>query len=600
MIKNSKSSKVTFKEFLSIQIWSFKLNFKISGFKFIFYLIANALTYLQSLVFPFFFAKVLDEIISAKELVVPSWDRILFYLIIYFGIDLFFSALHLYRGHLDTVISDEIFRDSKMHMAKSLHLAGIEKLENPEIANIIQRADEHLYALDNQRSSFSNFFAHIISLMTQVTVIYSFAPIFIPVFIIFIIPRTLVDRYYMKKLWQHSKDKTEENRSSEDSASCVREPRYIFEVLITNTLHYFQNRYLSFENEFIKHKNHIRKVWFIKYYFFEATINLIRFFSNLYIIKEFFINKITIGQVTFYINILGQFLSSLERLASSYTNLFERAQRISEIKTIFELEHEKDGNIKIDLLTKGPEINFKDVNFSYPSSKKLVLKNINLFIKRGEKIAIVGHNGAGKTTLVKLICRFYRPTSGEIDINGMPLDNLVRENWHQNIGALFQEYNTYGNLTVAENLALSKTIDYKKVKEALLQADAYEFVKKLPQKEKQILSERYKGGTKLSTGQWQKIAVARFFYRNSPLVIFDEPTASIDAQSEKKIFDRIYKFFKNKTVIIISHRFSTVRNADRIIVIHDGEIVEEGSHQVLMKKDGLYAQSFKLQAEGYI
>jgi len=599
MINKNSLNKVSFKDFVQIQIWSIKISYQISGLKYVIYVIANSLSFLQGLIFPFFFAKILDEIVIAKTFTVPSWDKIFFYLAIYFEIDLFFSALNLYKNHLDSIISDEVHRDSKMFLAKSLNLAGVSKLENPEIANIIQRADEHLYSLDNQRSSFSNFFANIVSIFTQMIVIYSFAPIFIPLFILFIIPRTLVDRYYMKRLWQHVKDKTEENRSAEDSAAFVREPKYIFEVLITNTLSYFQNRFLKFENEFIKNRSHIRKVWYIKYYFFEAIINITRFLSNVYIIREFFINKITLGQVTFYINILGQFLSSLERLASNYTNLFERAQRLSEIKTIFELSPEDDGKVKIDLLSKGPEILFENVNFSYPSSKKLILKNINLFIKRGEKVAIVGHNGAGKTTLVKLICRFYRPISGEIKINGTSLNDLNRESWYKNIGALFQEYNTYGNLTVSENLALDEKIDKSKVTRALKEADAYEFVKNLDHKEKQILSERFKGGTKLSTGQWQKIAVARFFYRNSPLVIFDEPTASIDAQSEKKIFDRIYKFFTNKTVIIISHRFSTVRNADRIIVLNNGEIVEEGSHQALMKKDGLYAQSFKLQAEGY-
>ena len=144
-----------------------------------------------------------------------------------------------------------------------------------------------------------------------------------------------------------------------------------------------------------------------------------------------------------------------------------------------------------------------------------------------------------------------------------------------------------------------KKVDNDKVKRAAKDADAYEFIQDFPDQFDQLLNEKMKGGIRPSSGQWQKIAIARFFYRNAPLVIFDEPTAAIDAVSEYNIFNKIYKFFENKTVIIISHRFSTVRNADRIIVIEKGQVIEEGSHEKLMAKDGYYAKSFRLQAEGY-
>lgn len=594
-----KENKVSFKEFLSIQIWSLKISFEVSGFKYLLYLIFNSLNYIQSLIFPFIFAKTIDEVIKAKELAVPVWDKIIFYLFLSFFFTTIFSIVSLYKSFLSRLVYWEISRASRLNFSTRLHNAGVARLENYELANTIQRVDENLYSIQNQSEDVSNYIASIFTLVTQSIIIYQFQPLFLIIFAVVVFPIMILDRYYIKKLWLLTKSTTEQSRSAFDSLSYVSEPRYMIEVLVTNTMKYFQNMFAEFDRMLVRERLRIRKVWFTESVFLDFFKNIARVGSIIFVIKEFLIDRITLGQVTFYTNIFGQYISSLESMVSQYVALFERAQKLSEIKTIFELEPEKDGKIKIDLLTKGPEILFENVNFSYPTSKKLALKNINLHIKRGEKIAIVGHNGAGKTTLVKLICRFYRPQSGEIKANGIPINDLTRESWHKNIGALFQEYNTYGNLTVAENLALDSKIDKKKVRDALKEADAYEFVNKLPKKENQILSERFKGGTKLSTGQWQKIAVARFFYRNSPLVIFDEPTASIDAQSEKKIFDRIYKFFNNKTVIIISHRFSTVRNADRIIVVHDGEIIEEGSHQTLMKKNGIYADSFKLQAEGY-
>ncbi|KKT69349.1 MAG: ABC transporter, ATP-binding/permease protein [candidate division WWE3 bacterium GW2011_GWB1_44_4] len=253
-------------------------------------------------------------------------------------------------------------------------------------------------------------------------------------------------------------------------------------------------------------------------------------------------------------------------------------------------------------LKEGPKIALDNVSFSYPNSEKRVLNNVSLTIQAGEKVAIVGHNGAGKTTLVKLLCRIYQPTNGKIVVNVDNLSSLALPSWYQNIGVLFQEFNTYPQLSVKENIYIgnaSEQVDEVAIRLAAQSADAAAFIDEFPAKFDQILSEKFKGGIRPSTGQWQKLAIARFFYRNAPLVIFDEPTASIDAVSEYNIFNRIYDFFKQKTVIIISHRFSTVRNADRIIVLDHGEIVEEGTHAALMSNNGYYAKAFTLQAKGY-
>jgi ABC-type multidrug transport system fused ATPase/permease subunit len=262
----------------------------------------------------------------------------------------------------------------------------------------------------------------------------------------------------------------------------------------------------------------------------------------------------------------------------------------------------KDGDIALPRLETPPEIEFKDVKFSYPNSKEIIFANFNLKINSGEKVAIVGPNGAGKSTLTKLIARLYDPQEGEILINQKDLKELKIDDWYKNMGLLFQDFKIYDPLTVEENIYIGKSVkplDKKKVIEASKNADAYKFIQKYPKKFNTFMNDRYEGGIQPSKGQKQKIAIARFFYRNAPLAIFDEPTSAIDAESEYKIFNRIYDFFKNKTVIIISHRFSTVRNADRIIVLDEGKIIEEGSHKELIAMNGKYAKAFRLQAEGY-
>ncbi len=170
------------------------------------------------------------------------------------------------------------------------------------------------------------------------------------------------------------------------------------------------------------------------------------------------------------------------------------------------------------------------------------------------------------------------------------------------MGVLFQDFNFYDSLTVEDNIFIGKSVknkDKKRLIEASRNADAHDFIKKYKRGYQTIMSERYKGGIKPSKGQEQKIAIARFFYRDAPFAIFDEPTSAIDADAEYRIFNRIYNFFDNKTVMIISHRFSTVRNADRIIVVRDGKIIEEGTHKELIEKDKVYADNFRKQAQGY-
>jgi ABC-type multidrug transport system fused ATPase/permease subunit len=246
-----------------------------------------------------------------------------------------------------------------------------------------------------------------------------------------------------------------------------------------------------------------------------------------------------------------------------------------------------------------PKIEFKNVFFKYPNGPN-VLKDVSFVVEPGESIALVGANGAGKSTIIKLICRFYDATGGEILINGINIKNLKLANWYAHMGTLFQDFVHY-YLTVRDNIILGdpEKQDDRLVLEAAKKADAYEFIQKLPKKFDQILGREYEDGEELSVGQWQKLAIARAFYQSSPLLILDEPTSAIDAEAEYEIFNNLEKEYKNKTLILVSHRFSTVRNANKIFVIEDGQIKESGTHKSLLKLDGKYARMFKAQAEGY-
>lgn len=249
-----------------------------------------------------------------------------------------------------------------------------------------------------------------------------------------------------------------------------------------------------------------------------------------------------------------------------------------------------------------PKLAFQNVSFRYPGGRRPVLSDISFVLEPGERLAIVGVNGAGKTTLLKLLLRLYDPTKGTIHVNDTPLPEIQLASWYDQLGFLFQDFTRYSSLSVRENVVLGNLAarrDERRLKRALDAADASEFVAELPGGLDQILDPSYRAGTELSGGQWQRLALARSFFREPNVLILDEPTSAIDAAAEHKIFDHIFKTHQDKSMIIVSHRFSTVRRANHILVLEKGRAVEYGTHRELMRHAGRYKELFELQAEGY-
>ena len=246
-------------------------------------------------------------------------------------------------------------------------------------------------------------------------------------------------------------------------------------------------------------------------------------------------------------------------------------------------------------------ITFKDVSFSYPSSTREVLDNLSFTIPAGQKVAIVGENGAGKSTIIKLACRLYDPTDGEILVDNMDMRSIDLDSIPGNIGTIFQDYATF-DLTVAENIGLGDVAQIdntEKIKEAAKQGGAFNFISKLEKGFDTFLGREYEEGTDLSGGEWQRIAISRAAMADSAVLFLDEPTAALDAYQENELYQRIFEMTENRTVIFVSHRFSTVRMADIVLVLENGKIVESGSHEDLMHQDGSYKKMFSLQASRY-
>ena len=255
---------------------------------------------------------------------------------------------------------------------------------------------------------------------------------------------------------------------------------------------------------------------------------------------------------------------------------------------------------KLSLPLRGG-IEFRDIGFRYPDSEEWALRGVNLIIRPGEKIALVGHNGAGKTTLIKLLSRLYDPTEGSILIDGIDIRDLDPLELQQRIGVIFQDFVRY-HLPVRENIGFGQIDamdDVERIAAAARKSGAQAVVEELPEGYETMLGRWFHDGHELSLGQWQKVALARAFMRDAEILVLDEPTASVDARAEYEIFQNFKALTEGKMAILISHRFSTVRMADRIAVIQEGRIAELGTHDELLSRAGTYAELFSMQAEGY-
>ncbi len=294
----------------------------------------------------------------------------------------------------------------------------------------------------------------------------------------------------------------------------------------------------------------------------------------------------------------------LQSIMSRFSGIAENALYLKDLFEFFEIEPtilaNENGKLIPRPIQKG--ITFENVSFKYPDNDFWAIRNLSFTLNPGEKLALVGENGAGKTTLVKLLACLYKPTEGRILIDGIDILDYQLADLRANIGIIFQDYIRY-EMTVSDNIAVGdiENIDDKEaIQIASEMSMANELITQLPNGFEQVLGKRFKEGTELSGGQWQKIALARAYMRDAQLIVLDEPTSALDARAEHQVFQRFSELIHGKMAVLISHRFSTVRMADRILFLEKGKLIEFGSHAELLNIDGKYAELFQLQAQGYL
>jgi ATP-binding cassette subfamily B protein len=335
------------------------------------------------------------------------------------------------------------------------------------------------------------------------------------------------------------------------------------------------------------------------------------FGAYLYLISQVAAGRLTVGSLTVYIGLFLQSQIQMLMIAAGVGNVLENGLFLRDLFSFLDraprdvpnqVEHDGGGAVSLaDGAGDDSGITFAGVSFCYPDSDHDVLTDVSLAIPRGRVVAIVGENGAGKTTLIRLLCGLYQPTEGRILLDGCDLSRLDPEVLRAQISVVFQDFVHY-SLTARENIGfgdIDQIHDDDRIAEATRHAGAETIVTGLPDGYETQLGKRFDEGTELSGGEWQRIGLARAWMKDAPILILDEPTASLDPKAEQQLFSEVRQMVSGRTAILISHRFSTVRLADEIIVLHEGCVVEQGNHAELLGRNGRYAELYELQAAAY-
>lgn len=601
----SKKKSLSFKDYIDISLWSLKLNWNMSPFLTVTTFITTIYRNLTSLINIYIVARIIDSLIALIGTESANIKGIL-PMVALLGL---VQLLSIIANNVDSYINRVRRRISQSYLSqmeyeKILEL-GVQTIQLPSVANKRNIAHDWLHNIVDVNQGIVRIVASFVQTAVSALVVFSFSAWVGIAIILISIVSYFQSRYFLKKdfEWQTSDKNTQERRKAWWASGYLSEPETMDEVTLVGGYKYLDAK---FRNFFIYFNSGYKKI--VKAESFTSFgVDFLNLFvvlgGSVQVFMMAFNKVVSIGQTSFYIGAINNFYGGMSWFSSEIVLFTDIVLKEKEVYEFFKLKPVvPDGTVRLERLINPPSIEFKNVSFHYPNNKRNIFNNFTFKIEAGEKIAIVGENGAGKSTLVKLLCRIYDPQEGEILINGTDLKDLTLNDWYKNVGVLFQDFNFYDSLTVEENIYMGKSvksIDRDRIVECAKNADAHDFILKYKKGYQTVMSERFKGGIKPSKGQQQKIAIARFFYRDAPFAIFDEPTSAIDADAEYKIFNRIYNFFDNKTVLIISHRFSTVRNADRIIVLKDGNIVQEGTHDELIKSKGIYADNFNKQAKGY-
>lgn len=545
---------------------------------------------------------IIDEIILQVSLEDKDFTLLWKYVIIEFAVAILSDLLGRLINLTDGLLGDLYSNKSSERIIRKTSGLTIAQLEDPEFYDKLERARTQTNSRVGLMSNTLSQAESIISMISLIAGLIYFEPILILILVLSIIPSFINEAKFSSTRYSLARSWTAERRELDYLRFIGANNQTAKEVKLFGLTDFIADRFKVLSDDYYV----INKKLSIQQSLYGSLFNILGVLSYygayIYIIFRVLTGVISIGELTFLSGSFNRLRSSLQGFFSRFTRISESALYLQDYFDFLDLTMERTSEEKTPIpetIVEGFQVN--NLHFAYPGSKSDVLKGLSFTLKAGEKMAFVGQNGAGKTTLIKLFLRFYEPTQGEILLDGININKFDVDEYRKRFGVIFQDFFKY-EFTLRENIAVGNISEIKNdeiIGYAASKSLAEEVVKVMEEGLEQRLGRRFYQGQELSGGQWQKVALARAYMKDADIMVLDEPTSALDAQAEYDVFERFIALTKGKTSIIISHRFSTVRMADRILVLQDGKVLELGTHEELMENPKLYSELFKLQAAGY-
>lgn len=547
---------------------------------------------------------IIDEILHLIELENGDMSRLWQLVALEFGLAILSDLLSRGINLVDSLLGDLFANQTSEALIRHAASLDLYQFENPEFYDKLERARRQTTGRTVLMSQILSQFQDAISILFLGAGLVAFNPWLILILAVAVIPSFIGENYFNQKSYSLTRSWTPERRELDYVRFIGASDQTAKEVKIFNLSGFLAERFHQLAHRYFLVNRKItinRAIWGTA---LSAIGTLSYYAAYVFIILQTVGGSITLGTLTFLAGSFERLRGMLQGIMSRFSSIAEGALYLQDLFDFFEIKPTISD--KADALPIPQPIRqgfvFENVSFKYPDSEKWVLRHLNFELKAGEKIALVGENGAGKTTLVKLLARLYEPTEGRILLDGKDLRDYQLASLRNAVGIIFQDFQRF-SLKASENIAIGnigELSDQLRIEESAEKSLADAVIEDLPLRYDQVLGRRFENSVELSGGQWQKIALARAYMRDAQLLILDEPTSALDARSEHEVFLRFSELIHGKSAVLISHRFSTVRMADRILVLQNGVIVESGSHAELMQLGGQYSELFQLQAKGYV
>lgn len=503
----------------------------------------------------------------------------------------------------ESLLGDLFSNQSSVEIIKHAATLDLYQFEDPQFYDKLERARRQTTGRTILMTQVFEQCQDIISILFLGAGLVVFNPWLILILIIAVIPSLFGEIYFNQKVYSLTLGFTPERRELDYLRYIGASDETAKEIKIFGIADFLAARFKEISDRYYEKNKQItikRAIWGG---FLSVLGTLSYYGAYIFIITQTITGVVTLGTMTFLAGSFERMRGMLQGTMLRFSRIADSALYLQDYFDFMDLKpmmRESGGLLVPNPIREGFE--FENVSFKYLNSEKYAVKNLTFHLKAGEKLALVGENGAGKTTVVKLLSRLYEPTEGVIRLDGRDLRDYDPQALREATSIIFQDFIRF-QLVAAENIGIGNVnalTNQLQIEKASQKSLADEVVAGLPEKYQQMLGKRFGNGVDLSGGQWQKIALARAYMREAQLLILDEPTAALDARAEHDVFLRFAELTKGKTAVLISHRFSTVRMADRILFLENGQRLELGTHQELMEKGGKYAELFNLQAKGYV